>query len=86
MYSGLEVPRTDEPSKFIKENLEFFPNSIKENINEISSISRELRKERELSFYGSDDWIPLDEYTESDAKDAIKKVKFIIEIAEKTFK
>ena len=79
MSVGLEVPKVHDVSRFIEVNLDLFPKTIKQNIGKIKKISRELRKERELSFYGAEDWIPLEEYTEEDAEQAINWVKEIKE-------
>ena len=77
MYAGLEVPKVHDVGKFIAENLELFPDVVKRNVGEIRRISRQLRKEREIAFYGMEDWIPLDEYTPEDADQAIRWAKFI---------
>jgi HEPN domain-containing protein len=47
---------------------------------DIQKISRELRKDRELAFYGMNDWIPLNEYTQEDAQDAIERVEYIFHL------
>jgi hypothetical protein len=39
-----------------------------------------LRKEREIAFYGMEDWIPLDEYSLEDAEQAIRWAKFIRDV------
>jgi len=37
-----------------------------------------LRKERELAFYGDIDFIPTEEYTRTDAKNAIVDARFVV--------
>ena len=80
---GLEIPKVHDVSKFIKRNLEFFPPTIKTNFERIRHISRELRKERELSFYGAFDWIPSEEYSLEDAEKAISWSKEILNLVKK---
>lgn len=80
---GIEIPKVHDVSKTIEKNLDYMPSSIKENISEIKRISKSLRKEREISFYGADDFIPTEEYTEEEANKAIKDAKFIYEIIKK---
>ncbi len=46
----------------------------------ITRISKRLRKERELAFYGDEDFIPTEEYDASDARDAMKDARFIVKI------
>ncbi|AZK59009.1 HEPN domain-containing protein [Candidatus Desulforudis audaxviator] len=49
----------------------------------LARISKWLRKEREFSFYGDIDFIPTEEYTESDAARAIRDANFAVETARK---
>jgi hypothetical protein len=51
--------------------MDLFPERLREFIPKLSKISKILRKDGELSFYGSEDIIPLDHYTIEDGKDAI---------------
>jgi HEPN domain-containing protein len=48
-----------------------------------SKISKWLRKERELAFYGEIDFIPSEEYTKNDAKKALNGAKFSIDLLSK---
>ena len=41
---------------------------------------RELRKDRELAFYSTDDWIPTEEYSDQDSLEAIRKAERIFEL------
>jgi HEPN domain-containing protein len=77
---GLDVPKVHDVSKFIDQNIEIFPEIIKENIEKLKTISKTLRKERELSFYGLIDWIPSEEYTLEDAEKAISWTKEVFRI------
>lgn len=51
------------------------PEPLKGGLDEVVSISRTLRKERELAFYGTEDWIPTEEYGEDDSLEAIRKAE-----------
>jgi len=42
----------------------------------LAAASKELRKEREFSFYGDIDFIPTDEYDADDADTAIGQARF----------
>lgn len=83
---GLEVPKVHEVSKYIEKNMDAFPSVISENISKIKEISRNLRKERELAFYGLEDWIPSEEYKVEDADKAIEWAKEIKSIVERALK
>ncbi|MGC8650717.1 MAG: HEPN domain-containing protein [Hydrogenobaculum sp.] len=83
MAYGLDIPKVHDVSKFIEENLNVFPDIISSNITKIKQISRTLRKEREISFYGMEDFIPSEEYTKEDAEQAINWAREIKDIVEK---
>lgn len=83
MEVGLDVPKVHDVSRHLRENLELFPDPIKESMDEIVEISRRLRKERELSFYGALDWIPSEEYTLADARKARSDAERIYELVQK---
>jgi len=83
MEVGFDVPKVHEVSRYIRDNLDLFPDSIKESIDEITEISRRLRKERELSFYGAPDWIPSEEYFLADAQKARSDAERIFDLVRK---
>lgn len=82
-FKGVEVPKMHDVSRALEEHIEYFPNLIATNLKKIKHISKRLRKERELSFYGADDFIPSEEYTKEDAIEAIKDATFIHDIIQK---
>jgi len=83
MSHGLDVPKVHDVSNFIEQNIEIFPEIVKENIEKLKTISKTLRKERELAFYGLIDWIPSEEYTLEDANRAIEWAKEIFHIVKR---
>ena len=52
-----------------------------QEIERIAVISKRLKKERELAFYGDIDFIPTEEYSGKDAQEAIEDANFVFEIA-----
>jgi HEPN domain-containing protein len=80
---GIDPPKWHDVGMIILENKEKFPEEIHEELHEIAEISRWLRKERELAFYGDIDFIPSEEYTLEDAKRAIEGAKKVIDVARK---
>lgn len=77
---GIEVPKIHDVSRLLKQRIDLLPKPLKDNLDEVSRISRELRKDRELAFYGADDWIPTEEYSDQDSLEAIRKAERIFEI------
>jgi hypothetical protein len=49
-----------------------------EVVEGLAAISAWLRKEREFSFYGDVDFIPTDQYAETDARRAIDDATFVV--------
>jgi|YNPBryulayer2012_1023412.scaffolds.fasta_scaffold06566_1 HEPN domain-containing protein len=83
---GLDVPKVHDVSKHIEQNIEIFPEMIKKNIEKLKVISKTLRKERELAFYGLIDWIPSEEYTFEDADNSINWAKEVFNIVKSALK
>jgi HEPN domain-containing protein len=79
----IEVPRIHDVSGVLEQESERFPKVIQDQIKEMVRISKQLRRDRELAFYGSEDLTPSEFYTEPDAKDAQSKagwlVKFLVD-------
>ncbi len=80
---GIDPPKWHDVGMIILENKDKFPEEIHKELYEISEISRWLRKERELAFYGDTDFIPSEEYTKEDALRALRGAKKVIDIAKK---
>lgn len=82
---GIEIPKVHDVSRVLRKNFKHLPNPLKENLDEVAQISRSLRKDRELSFYGTEDWIPTEEYEESDSLEAIRQAERIYQIVGECF-
>ena len=82
---GIDVPKIHDVGKILVKYRNLLPEEIKKNLEGIAKISKELRKERELSFYGAEDSIPLEEYTAEEALRAINYAKFVVEVVEKAY-
>jgi len=78
---GIEPPKWHDVSELILENEGKLPKKVAESTKRLVKISKWLRKERELSFYGDIDFIPTEEYSINDAKKAIKDAQFVVKQA-----
>jgi len=85
-YVGIEPPKFHDVGGILLEHGDKFPEDIKEHLNKIADISKKLRKERELAFYGDIDFIPTEEYSEEDAVVAIKEAGFVVTEARRLMK
>jgi HEPN domain-containing protein len=80
---GIEPPKWYDVGPTIRRERENFPEWFKEHVERIVSISRSLRKERELAMDGDEESkIPPEElYTRFDAEKAIEDAGSVLEIA-----
>jgi hypothetical protein len=82
-FIGVEPPKIHDVGGLLIEHEEKFPKDIAEYLERLASISKRLRKERELAFYGDIDFIPTEEYTEGDAKKAIGDAQLVVNTTKK---
>lgn len=68
---GIEVPRVHDVSPVLQQNRDRLPQGILDELDELTRISRALRRDRELAFYGSEDLTPSEFYTREDAATAM---------------
>ena len=81
--AGIEVPRVHDVGRTLEDNADLLPPTIRDHMPRIRSISKRLRKERELSFYGAEDFVPTAEYELSDADQAIEEAGFVLEVVQR---
>jgi hypothetical protein len=56
---------------------ERLPPSVRPEVNRMADISKALRKDREIAFYGSEDLIPSEFYTRADAEQAFEDARWV---------
>jgi HEPN domain-containing protein len=79
----IEVPRLHDVSGILEaENARFTP-EVQKNLKKYMKISRTLRRDRELAFYGSEDLTPQEFYKKADAQEAIDSARFVVLTLEK---
>ncbi len=77
---GVEPPRLHDVSGVLEAERERFPQSLCDRLGELKGISRELRRDRELAFYGAEDLVPGDFYTREDAEHAREAARTVIAV------
>jgi hypothetical protein len=75
---GLDPPKEHDVSKFMTRERHRLPESVSAHLPDIRRMSKRLRRERELAFYGGDDFIPSDEYDAEDSNEAIQFAEAIV--------
>ncbi|HWP57483.1 MAG TPA: HEPN domain-containing protein [Candidatus Acidoferrales bacterium] len=80
---GVEPPKHDDVGGLLAEHRERFPKDIRPQLRRAAEISKRLRKEREIAFYGDVDFIPTEEYSSDDGRRALEDAKWVVELAKK---
>jgi HEPN domain-containing protein len=78
--SRVEVPRIHDVSAVLEQNLDLLPVAMRDRIDELCEISRSLRRDRELAFYGSEDLTPSEFYKRTDAETALGQASRVVEV------
>ncbi len=75
----IEVPRIHDVSAILEEEKSRFPSNVQKNLSRYIEISRSLRRDRELAFYGSEDLTPREFYKKADADVAMSSAEWVVE-------
>lgn len=84
-YVGIEPPKWHDVGIILKKEAQRFPEWFSENIDRLTHVSRELRREREPSMDGDSDLnMPAMElYTRLDAQEAVSKADFVMRLCKR---
>ena len=77
--ANIECPRVHDVGDVLLDNRASFPKDIQAQLPELAQISRSLRRDRELAFYGSEDLTPTDFYKKEDAQKALADATQVIQ-------
>jgi HEPN domain-containing protein len=75
---GIDPPKEHDVSKQLAARQDQLPPTVVSNLREIRRISKRLRREREIAFYGDEDFVPSDEYDADDSDEAIAAAEAIL--------
>jgi HEPN domain-containing protein len=67
---GIEAPRVHDVSEVLLAERARLPREIQGDLEALARISKELRRDRELAFYGTEDLTPSTFYARGDAEAA----------------
>ena len=82
-FIGVEPPKIHDVGGLLLEHKDKFTQDISKHLERLAVISKRLRKERELAFYGDIDFIPTEEYTNEEAREATEDANFVVETAKR---
>ena len=78
---GIAVPFSHDLSETLGTNASRLPPEARRHVQRWCDVSRELRKDRELAFYGSEDVTPSSFYTRGDAEQALAMARDVVSTA-----
>lgn len=82
---GVEVPRIHDVSDILKEESRKLPRELQPMVEQMAAISKMMRRDRELSFYGTEDLTPSEFYEEPDARRALEGANQIYSLCKSAF-
>lgn len=80
--ANIEVPRLHDVGPILVDSKERLPMQVRPHVETLAKISKGMRRDRELSFYGSEDLTPMDFYTLEDAKQALEDARWVQSICQ----
>lgn len=75
---GIEPPKWHDVGPILLGHAERFPSGTRAHLQRLAEISKWLRREREMAFYGEIDFIPSEEYELDDARRASADAEFTV--------
>ena len=78
-FANIEVPWLHDVSTILSRERELLPETSWPHLNRFISISKHLRRDRELAFYGSEDLTPSAFYEEEDAEEAFQGAQWLVQ-------
>jgi HEPN domain-containing protein len=79
---GVEPPKLHDVGALLLEHRVRFIPGVSAGLDRAADISRRLRHDRELAFYGDVDFIPTEQYSPADAQRAFQDAAWILGLAE----
>ena len=77
--AGIDPPKVHEVGGVLLANRSRFPTDL--DLDALAHISRELRKDRELAFYGAEDLVPTEAFDRDDAETALQGAEVVVAAA-----
>ena len=75
---GIDPPRIHDMADILLAERDRLPPALKGEVSRLAQASRDLRRDRELAFYGAEDLTPSDFYKRPDAEDARQAARMVV--------
>lgn len=77
--AGVDPPRVHDVAGVLEAERSRLPEALAPDVDRLAAASRDLRRDRELAFYGAEDLTPSDFYREPDAAAARATARLVVE-------
>jgi HEPN domain-containing protein len=77
---GIDPPRMHDVSEVLLAERERMPAELEPELGTLAEASRQLRRDRELAFYGAEDLTPSGFYSKDDAARARSSARRVVEV------
>jgi HEPN domain-containing protein len=78
--AGVEPPRIHDVADVLLAEKDRLPPALASGVESLASASRDLRRDRELAFYGAEDLTPSDFYRKADATRAREAARLVVRL------
>lgn len=78
----IEAPRIHDVSDLLLDHRKRFRPVVARQIPRLAEVSRRLRRDRELAFYGSEDLTPGEFYSRKDAQEARRQARWVVQVVQ----
>ncbi len=79
---GIEPPRIHDVSEVLITEKDRLPEGIHAEVDRLARVSKDLRRDRELAFYGAEDLTPSNFYSREDADQARDGARWTVQVIE----
>jgi hypothetical protein len=83
--AGIESPRVHDVSRTLLDNRDRLPEAVLPHVERVAEHSRQLRRDRELAFCGSEDLTPSEFYRREDAEAARGMAREVVAVVRQAF-
>ena len=78
---GVDAPRIHDVSDVLLAERGRLPTALQPHVERLAQVSRSLRRDRELAFYGAEDLTPSAFYSSEDAQAAFDGARLVVTLA-----
>jgi HEPN domain-containing protein len=82
---GVEPPKWHDVSKVLLKESSRLPQSVQMHLERICRFSGKMRRDRDLSFYGEEDFLPTEQYDQDDSSAAYTELSWVLDLLKDHF-